>query len=131
MGAGLLAEKFGVDPDTVVGALTSLLGGADGQVDFGALASKMASSGELGSLVSSWLGDGANDAISPQQILGLFGQGSIDRFAGEIGTDPDRASQGLADVLPQMLDAGSSGGSLLDAVGGASGLAGLAKGLFD
>ena len=36
----------------------------------------------------------------------------------------------MADVLRQMMDKASSGGSLLDMAGGAEGLLGAAKGFF-
>ena len=129
LGSQLLSDKMGldVDPNTVSSALSGLLGGSDGTIDFAALASKMASSGELGNIVSSWLGDGANSAISADSLLGLFGDANVADFAAKLGTDTNSAASGLADVLPQIMDQGSSGGSLLDSVGGVGGLMGAAK----
>jgi len=129
MGAQMLSDKLGlqVDTDTVSSALSSLLGDGSGNVDLAGLASKMASSGELGSIVNSWLGDGANSAISADSILKLLGQSDVSSFASKIGTDTDTAASGLADVLPQMMDKASSGGSLLESVGGLGGLMGAAK----
>ena len=129
LGVGLLKEKLGLDLDsaTVASALSALLGDGQGNIDLASLASKMASSGELGSLVSSWLGDGANAAISAEGILGLLGEGKVADFAASLGTDTGSAASGLADVLPQMVDKASSGGSLLDSVGGVGGLMGAAK----
>ena len=129
MGAQLLADKLGlqVDADTIASALSSLLGDGQGNIDLAGLASKMASSGELGNIVSSWLGDGANSAISVDSLMGLLGEGQVADFASKIGTDTSTAASGLADVLPQVMDQASSGGSLLDSVGGAEGLLGAAK----
>jgi uncharacterized protein YidB (DUF937 family) len=117
MGAQLLSEKLGLqlDSGSIENALSSLLGDGKGGVDLAGLASKMASSGELGGIVSSWLGDGGNSAISAESIMGL------------LGTDTGTAASGLADVLPQLMDKASSGGSLLDAAGGMGGLMGAAK----
>lgn len=128
-GAQLLSEKLGLqlDPDTVASALSGLLGDGQGNIDLAGLASKMASSGELGSIVSSWLGDGANSGISADSILGLLGEGQVSDFASKLGTDTGTAATGLADVLPQLMDNASSGGSLLDAAGGLGGLMGAAK----
>ena len=128
-GTQLLSERLGLelDPETVATALSGLLGDGQGNIDLAGLASKMASSGELGSIVSSWLGDGANSAISAERLLGLLGEGDVADFAGKLGTDTDSAATGLAEVLPQLMDQSSSGGSLLDAVGGSSGLLGAAK----
>ena len=76
------------------------------------------------------LGDGANQSISPQAILGLLGQGRIDQFSSAVGTSSEAATEGLSEALPEMIDKGSSGGSLLESVADAAGIAGLAKSLF-
>ena len=129
IGTQLLTEKLGlkIDSGVIASALTKLLGDNTGSIDFAALAAKMASSGELGSIVSSWLGDGANSMISADSILSLLGEGPVADFASSIGTDTGSASAGLADVLPQLMDKASSGGSLLDSAGGIGGLMGMAK----
>jgi uncharacterized protein YidB (DUF937 family) len=129
LGAQLLSEKLGlqVDSNTVSSALTSLLGDGQGNVDLAGLASKMASSGQLGTIVSSWLGDGANSPISADSILSLLGEGNVSQFASQVGTDAGSAATGLADVLPQIMDEASSGGSLLESVGGLGGLMGAAS----
>jgi uncharacterized protein YidB (DUF937 family) len=132
LGTQLLNDKLGagLDPDTVTSALSGLLGDGQGSVDLAGLASKMSQSGDLGSLVNSWLGDGANSPISAESIMGLLGEGGIEKFAGLLGTDTASATQGLADVIPQMMDKASSGGSLLDSVGGLGGLMDAAKSLL-
>ena len=129
IGAQLLSDKLGlqVNTDTITSALTNLLGDGQGNIDLAGLASKMASSGQLGSIVSSWLGDGPNSSISADSILSLFGENQVSDFASKLGTDPASAASGLADVLPQMMDKGSSAGSLLESAGGLGGLMGAAK----
>ncbi len=113
MGASLLSEKLGMDldPATITSALSGLLSNADGQIDFAGIASKMASSGDLGAIVGSWLGDGENSPISAESLTSIFGSDKIAEFAGQLGTDTDTASNGLADVLPQLMDKSSSGGN--------------------
>ena len=74
-----------------------------------------------------WLGDGANSAISAESILGVLGENSVSSFASSLGTDTGTAAAGLAEVLPQLMDKASSGGSLLDAAGGVGGLMNAAK----
>jgi uncharacterized protein YidB (DUF937 family) len=125
----LLSEKLGlnINQDTMQSALSSLLGDGSGGIDFAGLASRMASSGQLGNVLKSWLGDGANDAISADSIMGLLGQDKVADFASKIGTSTEGAASGLADVLPQVMDKASSGGSLLEQVGGLGGLMGAAK----
>jgi len=129
LGAKLLNENLGlqVDPNTIANALSSLLGDGQGNLDLAGLVSRMTQNGQLGALVSSWLGDGANSAISAENLTGLLGEGGIADFANSIGTDPGSAAQGLADVIPQMMDKASSGGSLLESAGGLGGLMDAAK----
>ena len=129
IGAKLLSEKLGVsiDPATMQSALSNLLGDGQGNLDLAGLASKMAASGDLGSVVSSWLGDGGNSAISAGDDMSLLGDSKVSEFAGAVGTDAGSVASGLAEVLPELMDNASSGGSLLDAAGGLDGLMGAAK----
>jgi uncharacterized protein YidB (DUF937 family) len=132
MGASLLSQKLGmdIDPNAVASALNSLLSNAKGELDLAGLAGKMAASGDLGSIVGSWLGDGANAPISAESLASIFGSDKMGEFASQLGTDSATAASGLAEVLPQMMDKASSGGSLLNMVGGADGLLGAARSLF-
>ena len=128
-GAELLIAELGLPTNvrTVVSALSDLLGDGTGGVDLASLASKMTEEGGLGDVLGSWLGDGANSGISAEAILSLLGKADVSSFATKIGTDTDAAANGLADVIPRMMDQASTGGSLLDAVGGIGGLMGSAK----
>lgn len=117
-----------------LGSLTSALagltgGGGSGGFDLGSLLSNM-DSGGLGAVAQSWLGDGANDAISPGQVTDMLGADKISAFASGLGLSNDEAAGGLSDALPHMVDKASSGGSLLDSIGGVSGAIGLAGKLF-
>lgn len=132
LGTSLLSEKLGLDLDQadISSALSGLLSNGGGEMDLAGLAGKMASSGDLGSIVSSWLGDGENEAISADSIAAVFDSDKLAAFAGKLGLDPDSAAGGLAAALPELMDKSSSGGSLLDMAGGASGLLGAAKSFF-
>ncbi len=116
----------------ITSALTSLLGSggnSGGDVDIMGLVSKFQSGG-LGSVVSSWLGDGNNDGISTDQVTNMLGESNISEFASKIGVDPSTALNGLKDTIPDMIDQSSSGGSLLDSIGGLGGVLNMAKKLF-
>ena len=128
----LLNDNLGLNLDsaTVNAALTGLLGDGQGGVDLATLATKMSQNGDMGALLGSWLGDGANGAISGEALQQLFGQADLSRFAAQLGLNPETATQGLAEVLPQVMDQASSGGNLLDSFGGVGGLMGAAKSLF-
>lgn len=121
----------GLDMGSLTSALSGLAGGdrsSDG-VNLGSLVSKM-NSGGLGDIAKSWLGDGNNAAISPDQITNMLGADKISAFASQLGLSNEEAAGGLSEALPQMVDKASSGGSLLDSIGGISGAVGLASKLF-
>ena len=82
------------------------------------------------SLANSWLGDGANDAISAEGVMDIFDADKLSSFASQLGLDQQVANEGLAGMLPDLVNENSSGGSLLDAVGGIGGAADLARKLF-
>lgn len=129
LGTQLLSEKLGgeVDATTLSSAISELLGDGKGNIDLAGLASRMASSGELGNILNSWLGDGANASISADSVLELLDQDRVSDFASRLGTDAGSAASSLAEVLPQLVDSASSGGSLLESVGGLGGLMNAAK----
>ncbi len=120
----------GLDLNTVVSALAGLLSGPDGKIDLAGLLSNMNGSG-LMSMAASWLGDGGNEAISAENILGLFGDTKIDGFAQSLDLAKPDALSGLQAALPQIIDQASQGGELMTSLGDSGGLLGSAmKGLF-
>ena len=123
----------GLDSGLLSSALGGLMGGGNSDggsgFDLGSLLSGMDSNG-LGGIAKSWLGDGDNDSISGSQVTSMFGADKISEFASQLGLSQDEAAGGLADALPQMVDNASSGGSLLDSIGGISGAIGMASKLF-
>ncbi len=138
IGTQLILSKLGggASEGGIASALSSLLGGgnSDGGFDLSSLVSGMLnnkdsgdSGGGIADIVGSWLGDGDNDAVSGSQIKDILGGDKISEFASKLGIDEDTAADSLAEAVPQMVDKGSSGGSLLDSVGGLSGAIDLAK----
>ncbi len=125
----LLASKLGGNAggnsDMVQNVIGSLLGGDSGGLDLGSLVGNLKNSG-LGDVAESWLGDGDNAHISRSQIESMLGSDKIQNAAQQLGADQNDLLRGLQNMLPQVVDKSSSGGSLLDSVGGISGLAGLA-----
>jgi len=57
-----------------------------------------------GEAMSSWIGSGQNASISPASILSVLGQGRIQQLAGNTGLSTADVQQGLASVLPQLVD---------------------------
>jgi uncharacterized protein YidB (DUF937 family) len=121
----------GLDIGSVTSALSGLVGGSRGEsgFDIGSMLSKMDSNG-LGGVAKSWLGDGSNESISPDEVARTLGADKIADFASTLGLSTQEATGGLSDALPQMVDNASRGGSLLDSIGGVSGAIGLAGKLF-
>ena len=125
LATGALAQKLGGNNPLIGGVLNSLIGGGD-KMDLGGLLGGMKEKG-LGDVAASWTGDGENAEISADQLKDVLGAEKISAAAAELGTDEGSLLAGLKDAIPQMVDKSSSGGSLLDSVGGIGGLAGMAK----
>ncbi len=114
----------------IASALSGLIGGdsKSGGLDLSGLVSGMMDnkndhSGGLSDIVGSWLGDGENKSVSVSQITEMIGGDKISQFASKLGIDETTAAESLAEAVPQMVDKGSQGGSLLDSFGGVVDLA--------
>ena len=128
-----LMNKIGAagDQATAASALNDLVDGSKG-FDLGDIVGKFTGAGgDLAEKAQSWLGDGANAAISPSQVQEAIGGDKIAAFAQKLGIGQDEASNSLSEILPELINKSSRGGSLLDSVGGKSGLAGLASKFFN
>jgi uncharacterized protein YidB (DUF937 family) len=91
-------------------------GGATGSAGLGGVLSALQSGG-LGDVVSSWVGTGANKAISPAHVRAALGSEKVSQFAKQAGVNPSEASSALAAMLPQLVDKLSPDGKLPDAQG--------------
>lgn len=132
IGTQLLMSKLGgsgqANSSAVQSALGSLLGGGD-SLDMAGLVNSLQSGG-LGDIAKSWLGDGSNEAISTNQIKEVVDKDKLSQLASAADTDENSILSALQDAMPQMVDKASSGGSLLDSIGGLAGAANLAKGFL-
>jgi len=114
-----------LDPDQLTSALSALSGSRAG-FDISSLLGRMQRIG-MRSLMQSWLNDGRNTTISPDQINKLIGADKIEDFAAKLDLSEAQALGGLRVALPRMIDSASSDGALLDSIGGAQGLMKLAS----
>lgn len=136
LAAQMLMQKLGLQlpPETVANAFGQLLGQkASSPADLASLIGPLlqgGASGGAGALLGGLLGGGASGsaapaALSPKAITDLFGADALGQFASQIGVGTPKASEGLASVLPQLLQqvagGGTGGGGLADLAGGALG----------
>lgn len=84
----------------------------------------------MGDLVASWLGSGQNQAVSPQQLQGALGEGTLAQFADGAGIDLGQAATVLAGILPQLVDQLSPNGTLAEGGGQGPDLGRVLGGLF-
>jgi len=124
LAAQLLKEKLGanVDTENAGQALEGLLGGGG----LSELVGKF-TQGDLAEQAKSWLGDGENAEVSADQIKQALDADQIKGFAEKLGLDEGGAAEALSNLVPGLVDKASSGGNLLDKIGGLGGLANMAK----
>lgn len=121
LAAGMLTKQLGGDSSAIGDVLDSLVGSGD-SMDLGSIVSSLKDKG-LGDIASSWIGEGENKAISADQLKGVFNSDKLSAAAAKLGTDEGSLLDSLKDAIPQVVDQASSGGSLLDSLGGVQGLA--------
>jgi uncharacterized protein YidB (DUF937 family) len=104
--------------DSVLGGAGSLLGGTGGAQTnvLSAVMTLLQQNGGLGNVVSqfeqsglgaqaaSWVGTGANQSISGDQLAQVFGSGAIGQIASQLGMDHGQASGALAQLLPDVIN---------------------------
>ncbi len=118
-----------LDLGSLTSALSGLTGGSDGGFDIGSILSNMQGGG-MADMAQSWLGDGDNAPMEDEHVTNMFGADKIRDFASQLGMSESEAIGGLRDAMPQMVDQASSGGSLLDSIGGIGGAISMASKLF-
>src|SRR6478736_6249935 len=94
--------------------LPGLLGQLLGQTNLGSIGGLLnqLQQGGLGGQVASWLGNGANAAISPDQLRDALGSGRVRQMAQSAGLPVDQLLAVLAQHLPGTIDKMSPNGAL-------------------
>jgi uncharacterized protein YidB (DUF937 family) len=64
----------------------------------------------LGNTVRSWVGTGANQPITADQIHQAFGSDTVKQLAAKIGMTPEDLASKLSQILPQAIDKLTPGG---------------------
>ena len=66
----------------------------------------------LGHVVSSWIGNGQNLAITPDQVQAVLGEPHIAAVAQKLGLSPADVTNQLAGLLPHAVDSVTPGGAV-------------------
>jgi uncharacterized protein YidB (DUF937 family) len=94
---GLLGGAVGAEMATVVQSLIEKHGGVSGIV------AQLEQQG-LGSTVKSWISNGPNQPISPDQVHQAFGTDMVKELAAKVGLSPDVLAGKLSQYLPTAID---------------------------
>ena len=94
---GILGGVVGAEMATVINGLIEKHGGVQGIV------AQLEQQG-LGGTVRSWVGSGANQPITADQIHQAFGSDVVKELAAKVGLSPDVLAGKLSQVLPQAID---------------------------
>jgi uncharacterized protein YidB (DUF937 family) len=104
----------GVFGDAEANAMPALISTALAKTnlgDLGGIADKLQQGG-LSGQVASWLGNGPNLPISPQQLRDALGSQQVQELAAHFGVSVDAALKLLSEHLPQAVDQASPNGAL-------------------
>ena len=100
---GILGGVVGGEMAAVVNGLIEKHGGVQGIV-------KQFEQQGFGDTVKSWVGTGANQPISADQVHQALGSGTLQELAAKLGLNPQDLAQKLSQILPQAIDKLTPGG---------------------
>jgi uncharacterized protein YidB (DUF937 family) len=128
-GLGGLIGMLGNQPQLMEVA-SSLLGNDGEQGGLSGLMEKFQQAG-LGDVLASWVGTGANQPISGEQLSNVLGSDALSGLAGKFGINPDDLAGQLSSVLPGLVDQLTPNGQAPAAgLGNGSDLMGMLGGLL-
>jgi uncharacterized protein YidB (DUF937 family) len=98
--SGLLGGKGG---NLIQAALQMFKDGGAKQGGLAGLLDQFMGAG-LGDKADSWVGTGKNEAISGDEVEQALGSDKVDELAQKAGVSHDEAKEGMAEVLPKVVD---------------------------
>lgn len=101
LGGGASGATGGSGGEDLSSLAASLLG--EGGKELPALLDKFQTA-DLGNLIQSWVGKGANLPASGEQVKSVLGSDAISGIAAKLGISGDQAAAKIAAVLPQLID---------------------------
>lgn len=96
------------------GMLGNMLGGGQQQQGgLGGLLQKFQQAG-MGNVANSWVGTGANQQVSPDQLQQVFGQQQVNQWAQQTNMQPHDLLSQLSQFLPHAVDRMTPNGQVPD-----------------
>jgi uncharacterized protein YidB (DUF937 family) len=113
---GLLGGKAssligGLSGSQLAGVASALIG--QGGSNLSALMQKFDSAG-LSNLVQSWVGKGANEKVTGEQVKSVLGSDAVSEVGTRLGVSEDEAADKISGVLPELIDKLTPDGSVPD-----------------
>lgn len=112
----MLTSQSGAGASGAEGGLSGLLG-------------KFQAAG-MGDAVNSWLSNGPNHAVSPDQVQQALGGGQLEHLAQATGLTESETANHLSEMLPGLIDKLTPNGQIPEAGGGLAKLQGLLGGFL-
>ena len=111
---GLLNDLGGVFGKVTAAAAPALISQVLAKTNLGDLQGivNQLQQGGLGPQVQSWLSNGANMPVSPEQLKAALGNEQVRQIAEHFGVPVDQALKLLAEHLPATVDQASPNGTL-------------------
>ena len=109
--AGVLMNMLGGSQQqqgTMAGQTAGMSGGG-----LGGLLSSFEQAG-LGHIAQSWVGNGPNQPVSPDQLQSVFGQGQVQNMASQAGMQPQDFLSQLSQHLPNAVHGMTPDGQVPD-----------------
>ena len=111
---GLLESLGGLVSQVTAQAAPGLISAALAKTNLGNLQGlvNQLQQGGLGDQVNSWLANGANKSITPEQIRAALGNDQVKQLAAQFGVPIDSVLKLLAEHVPATVDQASPNGKL-------------------
>ena len=112
MGGG--QQSSGGGNVALIQAVLGMLGGGQSQGGLGGLGGLIGAmtQGGLGDVAKSWVGTGQNLPISAEQLQSILGNDAIAGLAAKLGMSQGDTAGQLTELLPQIVDKMTPGGSV-------------------
>ena len=110
---GILSGLLGGGGNQAGGVGGSMMGGSAMGGGLGGLISQFENAG-LGHVAQSWVSNGPNQPVSPQQLQNVFGQDQVQGMANQAGMQPGDFLSQLSQHLPNAVHGMTPNGQLPD-----------------